>query len=123
MFNDLGAFNTESQRITNAKRLRAQRTVYRAAIRKLKQTRRNLKFTVTTEAMPAEVNAGDKIRCLYDNLIYMFGECTNYQKKILKMDDWYYVESITRNFDEYGGETDELTLSKYLKIERETIPQ
>ena len=119
-FNDLGAFNTESKRITNAKRLRVQRTVYKAAIRELKQARRNLKFEVTTEAIPADVNAGDRIRVLYDNLIYMFEPCSNYAKKILRMDDWYYIESLNRAFDEYGNETDTVTLAKYLKIERET---
>lgn len=119
-FNDLGAFNTESKRITNAKRLRAQRTVYKAAIRALKQARRNLRFEVVTEGIPADVNAGDRIRVLYDNLIYMFEPCSNYAKKVLRMDDWYYVESLTRSFDEYGEETDTVTLTKYLKVERET---
>lgn len=123
LFNDLGAFNTESKRVTNKKRLQAQRTVYRAAIRKLKQLRRNLKFDVVTEAMPYDVNVGDMILFKYDNILTLFGECTNYQKKILTMDDWYYIEAMGRDFDEYGGETDTLTLSKYLKIERETIPE
>lgn len=119
-FNDLGSFNTESKRITNAKRLQAQRTVYRAAIRKLKEARRNLKFELETEALPRDVNIGDKIRVLYDNLIYEFGACSNYAKKILHMDDWYYIESLTRRFDQEGIETDAITLAKYLKIERET---
>ena len=119
-FNDLGAFNTESKRITNAKRLRAQRTVYKAAIRQLKQARRNLKFSVETEGLPSDVNVGDMIRVIYGNLIHKFGECSNYAKKVLQLNDWYYIESMTRRFDEYGGETDSLTLAKYLKIERET---
>ena len=119
-FNDLGSFNTESKRITNAKRLQAQRTVYKAAIRKLKEARRNLKFELETEALPLDVNVGDKIRVLYDNLIHEFGACSNYAKKILQMNDWYYIESLTRRFDQEGIETDAITLAKYLKIERET---
>lgn len=119
-FNDLGAFNVESRKITDAKRIQAATTVYNAGIRKLKEARRNYRFEVTVEEMPPEVNVGDKIRVLYDNSIWNLGECSNYWKKILQMSDYFYIERMTWDIDETGKETNALTLVKYLKVDRET---
>ena len=119
-FNDLGAFNTESRKITDKKRIQAARTVYNAGVRKLKEARRNYRFEVTVEQMPSDVNVGDKIRVLYDNKIWNVEACSNYFKKILQMDDYFYIESMTWDIDATGGETNTLTLVKYLKVERET---
>lgn len=119
-FNDLGAFNVESRKITDAKRIQAATTVYNAGIRKLKEARRNYRFEVTVEEMPSEVNVGDKIRVLYDNSIWHLTECSNYWKKILQMSNYFYIERMTWDIDETGAETNTLTLVKYLKVERET---
>lgn len=119
-FNDLGAFNTESKRITDKKRIQAATTVYNAGIRKLKEARRNYRFDVTVEEMPPEVNVGDKIRVLYDNSIWNLDACSNYAKKILQMSDYFYIERMTWDIDATGAETNTLTLVKYLKVERET---
>lgn len=119
-FNDLGAFNVESKKITDAKRIQAATTVYNAGIRKLKEARRNYRFEVTVEEMPPEVNVGDKIRVLYDNSIWNLGECSNYWKKILQMSDYFYIERMTWDIDVTGKETNTLTLVKYLKVDRET---
>lgn len=119
-FNDLGAFETESKKITDAKRIQAATTVYNAGIRKLKEARRNYRFDVTVEEMPAEVNVGDKVRVLYDNSIWHLEECSSYWKKIIQMSDYFYIEHIGYEIDETGMETDTLTLVKYLKVERET---
>ena len=119
-FNDLGAIGIESRKLNNKQRRKASRTVYRAAVRKLKEARRNYRFEVTVEEMPPDVNVGDKIRVVYDNLIEKFGACSNYWKKILRLDDWFYIEKMTWDIDATGKETNTLTLTKYLKIERET---
>lgn len=119
-FNDLGAFNTESKKITDRKRIQAAKTVYHATIRKLKEARRNYRFEVTVEEMPPEVNVGDKIRVLYDNKIWNLEACSNYWKKILQMDDYFYIEHMTWDIEATGKETNTLTLVKYLKVERET---
>lgn len=119
-FNDLGAFNTESRKITDRKRIQAAKTVYNATIRKLKEARRNYRFEVTVEEMPPEVNVGDRIRVLYDNKIWNLGACSNYWKKILQMDDYFYIEHMTWDIEATGKETNTLTLVKYLKVERET---
>lgn len=119
-FNDLGAFNTESKKITDKKRIQAATTVYNAGIRKLKEARRNYRFEVTVEEMPPDVNVGDKIRVIYDNSIWHLEKCSNYWKKIIQMSDYFYIERMTWDIDETGVETNTLTLVKYLKVERET---
>ena len=119
-FNDLGAIGIENRKFTNKQRIKASRTVYKAAIRKLKEARRNYRFECTVEEMPPDVNVGDKIRVLYDNRIWNLGACSNYWKKILSLDDWFYIEKMTWDIKSDGTETNRLTLVKYLKIERET---
>lgn len=119
-FNDLGAIGIESRKLNNKQRRKASQTVYKAAIRKLKEARRNYRFEVTVEEMPPDVNVGDKIRVIYDNSIWNLETCSNYWKKILKMDDWFYIEKMTWDIDSTGKETNALTLVKYLKIDRET---
>ena len=119
-FNDLGAIGIESRKLTNKGRKKASQTVYKAAIRKLKEARRNYRFEVTVEEMPPDVNVGDKIRVLYDNRIWHLEACSNYWKKILTMDDWFYIEKMTWDIDATGKETNTLTLVKYLKVDRET---
>lgn len=119
-FNDLGAIGIESRKLTNKQRKKASQTVYKAAIRKLKEARRNYRFTVTVEEMPPDVNVGDMIRVLYDNRIWHLETCSNYWKKILTLNDWFYIEKMSWDIDGTGKETNTLTLVKYLKVDRET---
>ena len=118
-FNDLGAFNINSKKIPDSKRVRAARTVYHAAIRKLKQKRRSYTVRVTTEELPADLNVGDRIRLIYDNNLWEQTQCSNYWKKILKYNNWFYVTSISYNIEDDGSETNEVTLAKWLRIERD----
>lgn len=119
-FNDLSAFNTDSQKVTDNDRIRAAKTAYQAAVRKLKQARRTYSIEVQTEELPPDVNVGDKVILRYDNSIWHLEECTNYWKKVLAYDDWFYITKIDYDIDETGVETDTVTLCKYLKIDRET---
>ena len=122
-FNDYSPFEIEGKRVSNKKRKRAAKTVYEAVIKKLKQARRSYDIRVTTEPVPCDLEVGDKIRFLYDNSIWNMEACSSYWKKILSYDDWFYVTGITYNYDEYGNLTNELTLTKWLKIDRETSNQ
>ena len=122
-FNDYSPFEIEGKRVSNKKRKRAAKTVYEAVIKKLKQARRSYDVRVTTEPIPCDLEVGDKIRFLYDNSIWNMEACSSYWKKILSYDDWFYVTGITYNYDEYGNLTNELTLTKWLKIDRETSNQ
>lgn len=119
-FNDLGTFNIESRRIKNEQRIKAGKQVYRAAVRKLKESRRTMSMTCTVSQLPSDLMVGDKVRLLYSNDIWNLDACSNYFKKILKMDDWFYISSIDYDIRGDGTETDRITLTKWMKIERET---
>ena len=119
-FNDLSPFEIDGQTVTDAKRIKAAQTVYNATVKRLIQSRRSFDFKITTEHLPSDLLAGDKVRLVYDNSVWEQKKCSNYWKKILKEDDNFYITHITYNIDEYGNEWNELTLTKWLKIERET---
>ena len=119
-FNDLSPFETDGKSISDNKRIKACETVYKAVVKKLIQSRRSYDIIITTEQLPCDLLAGDKVRLIYDNLMLMMDACSNYWKKILKLDDYFYITRITYSVDENGIETNEITLTKWLRIERET---
>ena len=122
-FNDYSPFEIDGKRISSKKRKSAAKTVYKAVIKKLKQARRSYDLTVTTEPIPCDIEVGDRIRFLYDNSIWKLDACSSYWKKILSLDDWFYITKIGYDYDEYGNLTNTLTLTKWLKIDRETSNQ
>lgn len=119
-FNDLSPFNVDGKKITDKKRLRAAEKVYKAAIRALKEARRSYNIEVVTEELPADLEVGDKVRLIYDNLIWNEEACSSYYKKVLAYDDWFYVTRIQYEIDENEVETNTVTLAKWLKVDRET---
>lgn len=119
-FNDYSPFEIEGNRISDAKRKRAARTVYESVIKKLKQARRSYNVHVTTEAIPCDLEVGDKVRFIYNNKLWKLDACSSYWKKILTINDWFYVTAISYTYDGSGNLTNELTLTKWLKINRET---
>ena len=125
-FNDLSPFQIETDdegrgiEVSDEDRIEAAKTAYHAAIRRLKLSRRTYKIKIEVEEVPAALAPGDKVRLIYDNSLYILDECSAYQKKILSMDDWFYITGLDYNFNDDGVETDVLTLEKYLRIDRET---
>ena len=119
-FNDLSPFELETATITDTKRIEAARTVYEAVIKKLIQARRSYNVQITTEPIPCDLEVGDKVRFLYDNKIWKMDACSSYWKKILAYDDYFYVTAITYDYDQYGNLTNQVTLTKWLRIDRET---
>lgn len=120
-FNDFSPFEIDGKTINDAKRIKAGRTVYEVVIKRLIQRRRSYDIKPTTEHLPTDILAGDKVRLIYDNKIWEQTKCSSYWKKIMSLNDEFYVTHIGYNIDEYGNEWDELTLTKWLKIERETV--
>lgn len=119
-FNDLGSFNTDSKNITDEDRIKASVTAYKATIRKLKQARRSKAIELVITPLPKDIKVGDKIRLLYDNSIFKLEACSNYEKKILLMDDWFYITKIGYEIHEADAEVDSITLEKFLKTDRES---
>lgn len=119
-FNDLAPFAVDDEKISDEDRHKAAQTAYESAVKRLVRSRRKYYINVKTTELPADINVGDQVRLLYNNKKLITEGCTEYQKEIMNMSDWYYVLSITYNFDQTGLETNVLTLSKDLSIERET---
>lgn len=125
-FNDLSPFQIETDEegrgieVSDEDRIEAALTAYHAAIRRLKLSRRTYKITIEVEEIPADLAPGDRVRLVYDNNLYILDECSAYQKKILSYDDWFVLTAIDYNFNEYGVETDVITLEKEIRIDRET---
>lgn len=122
-FNDLAPFavdiGEETEEITDEDRITAATTAYHAAIKRLKLDRRTYAITLETEELPAEIAPGDKVRLLYDNNLYIMAECSNYLKKILSYNDYFYITRISYDIDETGAETNTVVLEKDLRIDRD----
>lgn len=103
-------------KISDEDRHKATRTAYETAVKRLKQARRKYYIDITTTELPSDINVGDQVRLLYDNNKLITEECSEYQKEIMKMSDWYYILKIDYNFDETGLETNRLTLSKIYQL-------
>ena len=118
-----GTYNPESgngvKNITDEDRIKCAKAVYDATIKKLINARRKFQITVTTEQLPQDLNVGDKIRFIYDLKQFHIEECSNYMRKLLTNDDWFYINKLNRHIDSNGMETGELTLEKFLRIDRE----
>lgn len=125
-FNDISPFavdqeNGKTTRIKDSDRVRAAVQAYKAAIRKLKAARIKYSLEIVTEEIPTDINVGDKVRFMYDNNLFILESCSNYMKKILSYDDYFYITKISYEIDETGGEVNTLTLSKELELDREEL--
>ena len=118
-----GTYNPESgngvKNITDEDRIKCAKAVYDATIKKLINARRKFQITVTTEQLPQDLNVGDKIRFIYDLKQFHIEECSNYMRKLLTNDDWFYINKLNRHIDSNGMETGELTHEKFLRLARE----
>lgn len=123
-FNDLGAFNTENKKVTDKYRTRASFVAYRSAIRKLKHRRRNYSLKVKLEQIPKNIVVGDQIRLIYNLDLLHIDCCSNYMRRELHQDQWWYITAIDYEISGDGNEIDTLTLSKELLIdEREDMKE
>lgn len=125
-FNDISPFAVDDESgktttITDKDRVLAAKQAYEAAIKKLKAARAKYSIEIDTEEIPVDVNVGDMVRLIYDNDVLILEACSNYMKKILSYDDYFYVTKISYDIDESGAEIDTITLSKELTVEREEL--
>ena len=121
--NDLGAFNIEDKKISDTYRSKASFVLYRSAIRKLKHRRRNYSLVVTTEQLPSGLRVGDQIRLIYNLDLLHIDCCSNYMKRQMHQDQWWYITAIDYEIDGTGRETDTLTLSKELILQERDIKE
>lgn len=119
-YNDISAFSVDDKIVTDADRINASVMIRNAGARKLRQSRRGYAIEVETEEIPSDLNVGDKVLFRYGNRIWNIDACSEYYKHILSYDDEYYITRIDYEIDETGAETNRLTLTKWIRIERET---
>jgi len=119
-FNDLSPFELDGKRVTDEKRILAEKAVYARAIRKLVQARRSYSITLTVTELPSDLYVGDKVRLIYDNRIWNLDACSNYWKKILSYNDYFIITGIEYAFTTEEVETCQVTLAKWVRIDRET---
>lgn len=105
--------------ISDEDRILAGETVYNAVIKKLINARRKYQITVDTTCLPSDLQVGMKIKFFYSNSIYKLENCGGYMKKILTLNNDFYITKMSRKVDANGDETGSLTLEKYLRIDRE----
>lgn len=122
-FNDIAPFNIDSDEITDEDRYVCSKTAYDAAVKKLKESRRSESIQFQVEEIPYDLNVGDKIRFFYENMNYILGECSNYMKKIMTINDYFFITRISYEIDENGTEINTLTIEKELRVIRETDAQ
>lgn len=115
-----GINSKTGKEITNEDRIYAATVVYHAVIKKLINSRPTWTLTVTTEELPSDINAGDRIVCKCGKDKYYLDACSNYMRKLLTIDDWFYITSITRTVRPDGLVLGEVRLEKFIRIERET---
>lgn len=112
--------DTTENEITDEDRILAAVTAYKSAIKKLINSRPVYEFTVETEELPCDIKPGQSIKLMYDNKILKFDKCSNYMKKVLTLNNDFYITSLSRILHKDGTITGQLTLNKYLRVERET---
>lgn len=118
-FDDLSPFNTEGKPITNDDRIKAAVTAYNKAKKILIEKRRDFTIEVLISELKPDIKVGDMIMLKYNNTIKLLGNCTNYMKKILSYNDWFYITEMEPVIDINGMKTARLRLDKFLRIERE----
>lgn len=120
-YKDIGGEPNDNTKkvISDEDRIYASKTVYDAVVKKLKNARRTYAIEVTTTELPKDLEVGMKIRLMYDNSIYKLEHCGNYMKKLLTLNNDFYITKLGRKFYGDGSQTGTLTLEKFVKIDRE----
>ena len=115
-----GINSKTGKEITNEDRIYAATVVYHAVIKKLKNSRPTWTLNVVTEELPSDLNVGDQILCKCGKDKYYLDACSNYMRKLLTIDDWFYITRIKWTVRADGLNLGELQLEKFIRIERET---
>lgn len=112
--NDVQSVAEKNEEVTDADRLEASKQLYKQAIRKLRHSRRKIGYTVKVANLPVNYNVGDKARLTMISQILEMTTCTNYYKKMLEVDDYFFISQITENIESGGLVTYDLTLEKFI---------
>lgn len=119
--NDVQTIAKDNEALTDDDRLQATYQMYKKAIRKMKNSRRHITYTITTSQLPNRtLNAGDKVMFIADVDLTELSDCSNYYTKLLKENDWFYITRLTSRYEVGNALTMEVELSKALYSDRDT---
>lgn len=118
--NDTQAIAEDNKELTNDDRIKATEQLYHTAIRRLKNSRRKVVYTITNSPLPSRtVQVGDRVMFSLNVNLWELTACSKYYEKILKQNDWFFVTKIEDTYSEGNAHIQKLALSKYLYSDRD----
>lgn len=117
--NDVQPVAKRNEELTDEDRLVASRQLYAQAVRKLIHSRRKIGYTFSIMDLPEFYNVGDKIRLTFIDELLKVDKCSKYYKKLLSIDDYFYITEIVISLDVKGFTSYTLTVEKHLYNDEE----
>lgn len=119
--NDTQSIAEDNKEITDADRLKATEQLYRTAIRRLKNSRRKVIYSMTIEPITEKrVQPGDRVMFVLNAGVWELTACTKYYEKILKESSWFFVTKLTDTYSS-GTHLQKVELSKFLHSDRDIV--
>lgn len=119
--NDTQSIAEDNKEITDADRLKATEQLYRTAIRRLKNSRRKIIYSMTIEPITERrVQPGDRVMFVLNAGVWELTACTKYYEKILKESSWFFVTKLTDTYSN-GTHLQKVELSKFLHSDRDIV--
>lgn len=119
--NDTQSIAKDNKEITDADRLKATEQLYRTAIRRLKNSRRKIIYSMTIEPITERrVQPGDRVMFVLNAGVWELTACTKYYEKILKEGSWFFVTKLTDTYSN-GTHLQKVELSKFLHSDRDIV--
>jgi len=119
--NDTQSIAEDNKEITDSDRLKATEQLYRTAIRRLKNSRRKVIYSMTVEPITEKkVQPGDRVMFVLNAGVWELTACTKYYEKILKESSWFFLTKLTDIYRD-GTHLQKIELSKYLYSDRDIV--
>lgn len=119
--NDTQSIAKDNKEITDADRLKATEQLYRTAIRRLKNSRRKIIYSMTIEPITERrFQPGDRVMFVLNAGVWELTACTKYYEKILKESSWFFVTKLTDTYSN-GTHLQKVELSKFLHSDRDIV--
>ena len=103
-----------NKELTDEDRLIASRQLYTQSIRKLIHSRRKVGITVSIDDLEPNTNVGDKVRFMLMSEIFKVVKCSGYYKKLLTVNDYFYISEIEMVVHTAGAITYNLIIEKHI---------
>lgn len=118
--NDTQAIAHDNEEITNDDRIKATQQLYNSAIRRLRNSRRRISYSMLVEPKGLEgLEVGDKVLFTLSYGVHTLTPCSKYYEKILKLDNWFYITSMEDQYSVGNAYVKSLVLSKFLHSDRD----